>query len=388
MKNFQLSRSWPDDFANAENICRQRTLSSRQLAWLAAVNYAVFGILDIWAIPSALYAVWLIRVVEILFSLLIIWASRKPWFLTCYTRIMLTSMSIWGGGIVLMVALAGSSDIARTYYPYGLMLANTGCIIFTILPALRQAILSIALIIAYFFVALVTQNLDQYEHRVVLLANMFFLLGTNVLVILGSAQRNYFLFKNFQLSQRLVSDLEKAKTESRQSQYSSEHDPLTGLLNRKGLMEFLKRSINEVEGNERVAVLFIDLDGFKEINDNFGHAAGDRVLMTVAQRAAGCCRGRDIVGRLGGDEFVTVANIGANSSNVAARMAEEVIDSISQPMREIGDQLRTSASIGIAIYPDDGADAEVLLSVADRQMYRAKKGRLGWASLSKLEVAG
>jgi diguanylate cyclase (GGDEF) domain len=133
-------------------------------------------------------------------------------------------------------------------------------------------------------------------------------------------------------------------------------------------------------------LLFIDLDGFKQVNDRLGHRAGDEVLKLVALRANACCREYDILGRLGGDEFVLIANLGVDSAHTAGRIATAVISSINQPMGDIEQGLRVSASIGIAMYPEDGTSVDTLLGVADKQMYRAKRNRLGWASVREINT--
>ncbi|CRM37063.1 Cyclic di-GMP phosphodiesterase Gmr [Pseudomonas sp. 24 E 13] len=125
--------------------------------------------------------------------------------------------------------------------------------------------------------------------------------------------------------------------------------------------------------NERVGVLFLDSDRFKDINDNFGHAAGDAVLVAVAERVRAQLREDDLVARLGGDEFaVLLAPL--NKIEDAQRIADKIIASMDQPIPLPGNtQVLTSLSIGIAIYPDHGATPGTLLNAADVAMYQAKR---------------
>ena len=117
---------------------------------------------------------------------------------------------------------------------------------------------------------------------------------------------------------------------------------------------------------------YLDLDGFKEINDTLGHAAGDSLLKAVAGRLTGTVREEDLVARLGGDEFVmTLPHI--HSGADAAAMAVKVIDAVSQPYAIEGRVVRMTTSAGIAIYPDDGKDAEALMKSADTALYEAKR---------------
>jgi diguanylate cyclase (GGDEF)-like protein len=118
--------------------------------------------------------------------------------------------------------------------------------------------------------------------------------------------------------------------------------------------------------------MFIDLDGFKTVNDTLGHDAGDRVLKQVAQRMLSCLRETDTVARVGGDEFLLIA-AGINSSDDAAVIAEKVIRLVSQPVILDRDhQAIVGASIGIALYPDNGRDVDHLITLADQAMYRVK----------------
>jgi diguanylate cyclase (GGDEF)-like protein/PAS domain S-box-containing protein len=151
------------------------------------------------------------------------------------------------------------------------------------------------------------------------------------------------------------------------------HDALTGLPNRILLADRLRQAIPLAERlNSLVAVCFIDLDGFKAVNDKLGHAAGDRLLQVVGQRLQDCVRGNDTVARLGGDEFVLLLTH-LQSRDECHRVLARVVKSIGEPV-DVGDGGfgRVSASIGVAFCPDDGRDGHQLLQVADRAMYAAK----------------
>lgn len=150
------------------------------------------------------------------------------------------------------------------------------------------------------------------------------------------------------------------------------HDPLTTLPNRKLLLDHLSMNIVQAKRDRSMlAVFFFDLDRFKVINDSLGHSAGDRVLQTVAERVKATMREVDSVGRMGGDEFVIVA---AEIHGVpdAVHIAQKVRDGIREPIHVEGRELFVSGSMGIAVYPNDGETAEVLLKNADTAMYRAK----------------
>ena len=136
-------------------------------------------------------------------------------------------------------------------------------------------------------------------------------------------------------------------------------------------------------GQRQLALFFLDLDGFKEINDTFGHIVGDQVLQMVAQRLVGCVRASDMVSRYGGDEFALIIEDSQVDHNV---LAQKILASIEKPY-EIGDQRGfLSASIGIALYPQGARDVQSLIEAADRAMYAIKQGgKHGYGFSGKLE---
>jgi diguanylate cyclase (GGDEF)-like protein/PAS domain S-box-containing protein len=171
----------------------------------------------------------------------------------------------------------------------------------------------------------------------------------------------------------IFSDITQLKLHEQQLQHLAYHDALTGLPNRLLLSDRLSQAIAQASrSNKKVAVLYLDLDGFKPINDNFGHEKGDLVLVEIARRLSDSLRESDTVARIGGDEFVALlTDISALSEcEVTSR---RLLDSITQPIMLDGHRLNLSASIGISRYPDDGsADADILLRYADQAMYLAK----------------
>lgn len=168
-----------------------------------------------------------------------------------------------------------------------------------------------------------------------------------------------------------VSDRKLAQERVRQA---AQHDPLTGLPNRALIFEYGNHLLAGARRNHtRGALLFIDLDRFKPINDLYGHEAGDRVLQEVAKRLLACTRDEDVVGRLGGDEFVVILPHLEAGRHRAATVAQHVITSISQPFRINEFELSLSPSIGISYFPDYAPDMSTLIHTADMAMYQAKQ---------------
>ncbi len=166
--------------------------------------------------------------------------------------------------------------------------------------------------------------------------------------------------------------IERARAEER-IRYIAHHDALTGLPNRTLFWSQFNHRLAEARQERRsVAVAYIDLDNFKEINDRLGHAAGDEVLKAIAARLPRCIRANDLLVRLGGDEFaIAFASLGPDEDGVVRRM-EELRAVISTPVAFEGELVQVTCSMGIAFYPEDGDTPEALLARADRAMYGAK----------------
>ena len=157
------------------------------------------------------------------------------------------------------------------------------------------------------------------------------------------------------------------------------YDALTGLPNRLLFQDQLTRAIFRAKREQfSIALLFIDLDRFKIVNDEAGHDAGDSVLREAGRRLLTCIRGGDIACRIGGDEFVVLLDC-LPDRQVAIYIAERILADMAKPFAFGADKFSIGASIGISLFPFDGEDTESLLQKADRAMYRAKqRGRNGW----------
>jgi len=179
----------------------------------------------------------------------------------------------------------------------------------------------------------------------------------------------------------LVRELAALKEREAQAQRLADRDALTGLYNRRRMLELLESAIAEARQHwQCVGLLFIDLNGFKGINDEYGHAAGDKILTTVAMRIAARVRTGDFVCRYGGDEFVVVLPSVPDAAAVT-RVADTIRERVALPYWIQGNEQHLTAAIGESLYPHDGESADVLLHRADQAMYRLK-ARLGRPMMS------
>jgi diguanylate cyclase (GGDEF)-like protein len=175
------------------------------------------------------------------------------------------------------------------------------------------------------------------------------------------------------MATQLIEQNEQITEQKRQIEYQATHDELTGLPTRRWLRERLDAEISRARReSSKAAVLFIDLDGFKLANDTYGHDAGDHLLRVVGHRLLESIRAIDLAARVGGDEFMVVV-CGLNKVDEVQLIAKKLQDVVTQVVPYKNQSMQVGASIGTAIYPDDGQDPEELMSVADKAMYVAKR---------------
>jgi diguanylate cyclase (GGDEF)-like protein len=347
----------------------------RQFCALASILYASFGVLDIWAIPSVYLQVWAIRGVVILMGMsLIAWATWRPeGVLSHYVANSFVYHLTLGVGILAMIALAKPTDLAWGSYYTGLMLVS-GAFTLNYLGILPIIILGVIYITAYVFIAVWFQGMLTSEHWPLLMMNCYFFISITILSITASKIRERFSRDVYLLRRTLHRDVEMTKEAKRQSDFLAEHDVLTGMPNRICFLRQLEAMIEHAkDAHATITIFFIDLNGFKPINDVYGHRVGDEILVTVSERMRSCVRGTDVAARLGGDEFVVAVKLKRQYQSSVNRLQENLADAIACPITVGDNELSVTASIGVAVYPDDGNNASELIDIADVRMYEAKR---------------
>ena len=216
-------------------------------------------------------------------------------------------------------------------------------------------------------------GIKDSRNKIILALVLGFLIITGFLFYLYMINYKRFIEQQQKkLEESVMEKTHELKVKNEQMSYLAHHDSLTNLPNRLLFEERLQDAIESAKkDNQNVGVLFLDLDGFKEINDTYGHKTGDLLLKSITQRLKKAVRGDDTVARLGGDEFTVIVK---NSSLEALeKIAEKIIREIREPLTIEGVELFVTFSIGMSVYPEDGETTELLLKHADTAMYRAKE---------------
>ena len=226
--------------------------------------------------------------------------------------------------------------------------------------------LAITIIILASYFSYLYERRNNRSREILIRAN-----GTLEEMIKSKTEKGFNLYKKS--TQKLVKNSEKLKEKNDALEHLAYHDILTGLPNRALFYDRIKHAIDKAKRNKtEFAILFLDIDRFKEINDSFGHQIGDEVLKVVAERLHKELRALDSIARLGGDEF-TVLVEDLSSVYSAEDIAQKLIQVLREPISVKGYKFYITNSIGISVYPHDGEEAELLLESADAAMYGAKR---------------
>lgn len=338
---------------------------------LGLIIYLALGFQDPWFFPDQAALILGVRLCVSATLLVSVAATFHPLFNRVQQPWVLVQTVLAGAGIVFMIAHA-SLETANSYF-FGVTLMIVWAFNFSGLRFYPALIANVILIAAYGVV------FGAYN------AAPLRWLATDVSNCVAAAMITGFAGYVIEWQRRVLFDQNRLMDREREShQQLALFDQLTGLPNRLLFQQRLKDALLHRERRgDRLAVLFLDIDHFKPINDSFGHHAGDRMLSVLASRLKSCLRREDLVARIGGDEFLMLIEDVPQPDDVAA-VAEKILESVARPLSfrgasEAPEPVQVSASIGIALYPQDGASADELIQAADAAMYAVKAaGRNGY----------
>jgi len=382
--------SFPKELESAyqSDLADQKRQSAREGALLATLLYAGFAVLDIWAIPGALMPVLAVRFLVVVPMLLwMIWATFRPFFIHHYTTLMALMYVGMGLGIETMVLLASPGDLARIVYYAGLILVVSALYTWTFLGPRKTGAIGMALVAIYLLIEFFARESKSTRDQIVVLSNCFFFVSANTIGLLAVRIRERNLRALFMAKRALQEEISERKKMEDQVRLMAFHDLLTNLPNRRLLDDRLQQAMAASKRTGRFgAVMFLDLDNFKPLNDTYGHAVGDLLLREVSRRLKGCVRELDTVARFGGDEFVVILNDLSHqvdaSITQAQAVAEKIRASLSEPYQlrihpngQGENQLEhhCTTSIGVALFAAHDASQDEILKRSDAAMYEAKQ---------------
>jgi len=348
---------------------------ARFMCILSSLLYIAFIVVDIWALSSAFSTALIIRSGVVVALGITYLMTYMAFFDKYYSYIVSAMYLIAVFGIEAMIYIASPIDQAYETYFVGVILILITLFTWTYLKLRIALPLAILSILGYVYVEAIHRDLSIDARYSALLANIFFLGSAALLGFIGQLMRNKYLFQNFLLQKTLHESLQKKTIEANDYEHQANHDALTLLPNRRYITALLEESLQIAKEKDKIlAILFFDLNGFKQINDIYGHAVGDEVLVIVAKRLELAIRKGDYISRLGGDEYLVGLMMDKEHVSEVTSMAEKFTAIISEPMRIDGNIVKVGTSVGIAAYPMHGNNIDVLIDIADKKMYNIKQG--------------
>lgn len=364
------------EFQRARQRDRGRLMRVAALVGLAML--AMFASLDPWALSDGVLAVWSIRgfVVVVLIGLLGI--GYRAAFARQYEWLVGAAFLLVGVAVLAVIGLSSPGDAARTAYFGGVLLVLFALFVFSYLRARTMHAIAAFLLVAYLVESWWLGDLREGGTWPTVIANAFVFVASWVFGTIAAFERDRHARKSFERKRQLEQELDDKERARRLHEHQSYHDSLTGLPNRElFLREFRALLASAGPSGSVAAVLFLDLDGFKPVNDQYGHLAGDHVLRVIAQRIRAGVAHDDLAARLGGDEFAVALSLEPDDETGALeltrRIAARIESHVIEPIRVDDGIVQLGVSIGIALYPADGDSVDALLATADSRMYLVKR---------------
>jgi len=335
---------------------------------LGSLLFLSFAVADFYSLSITLSEIVLIRGGVISMYIFVYFLSTKPFFSKYYEPIGIFIFLVAGGSIEALIYLSQSGEHASNVYFVGIILLIMALLGWAFVSVFSATFILVSIITGYIFISL-TKGMLVSE----LMVNLLFFVAAIAIGIASQILRGRFLKEIFILKESLAEALKDKTMESRNNAFLANHDVLTGLPNRRYVTALLEESLSIAKDHDKIlSILFIDLNGFKQINDIHGHAIGDEVLKIVAKRLRFTVKSDDSLSRLGGDEFLIGTLIDKRNLSNLNMIINRYEEAISKPMKVFDKSLSVGASIGIASYPAQGESIGVLMNIADEKMYETK----------------
>ncbi len=365
----KIPESLKQAYENSLNI--EKIQLSRVFCILGVMLIATSAIVDIWALPSAFMELTMLKVVVITGYLLTFAMTYSPLFIKHYDLINIPMFLMIGFLIIYAIHISKVTDLA--YYTYFSYLCLTFMVLYSLSYLKSSTTVVVTALYLGGYVYAVFSRGEQGPHGLtpILVSTLFVLSGSIAIGLIGKIFRDNHLRQRFLLEQELRASYNKKEKEAELYEYDANHDTLTGLPNRRYINTFIEERF-ERKAQENMVILFLDLNGFKDINDNFGHDAGDETLKVTAQRLRFCISKKDMLVRLGGDEFLIYLTLEKNDQLIIDSIQNRIRESIAKPIIFEENKFRVTTSIGISTSFKDGDQVKKLIALADERMYQDK----------------
>jgi len=357
------------------HISAEKIKVSRLMCLMGIVLYTLFAVVDYWALNNSFEQVLAIRTAIVVNLAIVFGLTYHRVFLQFYEVILLITYVSSAMGIVWMIKIAGSEEYASEVYFAGLILVIMTLFSWSHLKTTSSFFTTFIIIASFVYFGVLKEGKLSFIDSPYLITTPMFLVAATVIGFINQVIRDRYLKDNFLLQQSLKEAIEQKTIEAKDNAYLANHDPLTDLPNRRYVTELLEESLETAKREDKIlAILFLDLNGFKQVNDVYGHNVGDEVLKIVAKRLEFAIREGDSISRLAGDEFLVGLLMEKEGLSEVSKMSAKFTAIISKSMNIDGMRIKIGVSIGIAAYPMHGDKINVLINIADKKMYKTKKG--------------
>lgn len=362
-------------FSFSNSLNEEKVNSSRVIAALGALLFILYSGLDYFGLPNeALEIIYPVRAIYIGILATLFYLSFKPIFLKQYNKLLLFGYYSTGIAVCIGVYLSKPGEYSYDLYFAALLVLTITSCSWSYLPIKQSTLMNLIFVAAYTIIKTYVHKDIEGIELLTVVSHVFYLVS--VIVIAASTQyfRDSLIYRNLQLQRDLKAVVDEKTEEARKQEKLANMDVLTGIPNRRFITKKLQEAICDIERtNINLSLVFLDLNGFKAINDNYGHDSGDKVLEVTSNRLKHIIRETDYLARLGGDEFLLGFKIEENSNAFVRTMIKTIKTKVAAPIAFNGNLLKVGVSIGYASYPFDGKTVEELIKVADADMYNDKQ---------------
>ena len=368
MDKFQLNAEQQLSFQ--KSLKQEKMHSARLISFLGTALFTCLTIINYLALPADEFSKVLpttaatLLVLGVFFSL-----TYRNCFFKHYSMIGMATFLAVGLALCTMIALSTPARYTHNVYYLTLLLLIVTTFSWSYMPR-KLSILVTAILIAVFTGIKISMHTEE---PLILVVSVFFLIASASIVAMAQVLRDRYIVKNFLLQEQLQINLEEKAQEAKHQKELANKDALTGLPNRRFITRTLDKAINRArQENLELVIMFLDLNGFKAVNDNYGHDAGDEILTVISSRLQSCIREEDHLARIGGDEFLIGLLIKKSEANIPEKIRAKIRSTIIKPVNFNQHQLKVGTSIGTSSFPKDGENIEALIKLADDNMYKDK----------------